>query len=589
DDSAWLPVQVLPEFRGELRSQPFPNLAVTQVLRPLELPNLPQQPGRATLQYAFGSDVVGRLRLDLRCHEADDIRVHYSIDESFARATTDSFSTRRPLDHPDMQICEPAFALHSFRFVRVEYTNGATEVEDAFALRVAYAQQPALKMRSDHATLNELITVLHNSISGVAMPVPMRGVQQAERLPDAGYAATWVPMFAQQERAHPLVAKWLADMALANQNPDFDGPNIPPIPSALSSPVPSPVPSPIIGNNTRTDAVAQLETFIHLLWAVYRHHDDRPLLEKYYPLVRAATLAYRHQDEKLLRKDVDPQLFGRDYDAALVATCTFYGTLQIVAQMAAVLGLMADRELVQGLADALRNEFRRRYLTADVYLVGETQSGFVAALYNNLLEEPEQQLAAQGLIRKLQENQYHADVVPAVLRGLLPTLSRAGRLDMAYMVLLQTSQPSWFGNINAGSKLVARQPGVFDIAEVGLLEWLVESMMGITLDDRYGAEDNAYKRVRIQPMPPFGKQFLAGSPIQFVEAELHTIQGVFVVKWQIGPHKFTLDVVIPPSSTATVVMPDGIEHAVTSGRHAFVMDFDAGGDGIPTLLDTNVS
>jgi len=114
-------------------------------------------------------------------------------------------------------------------------------------------------------------------------------------------------------------------------------------------------------------------------------------------------------------------------------------------------------------------------------------------------------------------------------------------------------------------------------------------VVGITLDDCVSTEDIGYQRVRIQPMPPFGKQFLAGSPVQFVDAELHTIQGVFKVKWQIGEDSFTLDVVIPPSSTAVVVLPDGIEHAVYSGKHSFVMDFDAGGDGIPTLLDMNVS
>jgi hypothetical protein len=32
-------------------------------------------------------------------------------------------------------------------------------------------------------------------------------------------------------------------------------------------------------------------------------------------------------------------------------------------------------------------------------------------------------------------------------------------------------------------------------------------------------------------------------------------------------------------------MPDGIEQAVHSGHHRFVMDFGAGGDGVPTLIE----
>ena len=86
-------------------------------------------------------------------------------------------------------------------------------------------------------------------------------------------------------------------------------------------------------------------------------------------------------------------------------------------------------------------------------------------------------------------------------------------------------------------------------------------------------------------MPPLGKQFLAGSPVQFVEASVDTPQGVYEVSWYIREECFELELRIPPNCHAIVTMPDDIGQRVQSGRHRFVMDFGAGGDGVPTLLD----
>ncbi len=581
DDNHWSPVRIEPAFAGELRSQLFPALNVTQVLRPLELPPLPRRSGRVVMEYDFGKAIVGRVRVSLRSFAPDNVQVQYSLNDQFTKVGVDAYSTTAgALEGGHVQICEPEFALHSFRYARVEFTQGVSEIEDLLALRIAYPEQPALKLRSDHATLNELINVLDNSISGVALSVPMRGVELSQRLPHAGYAATWVPMFAQQERSHALITKWLWDMVSSGRSGEPASAFVPAL-GQSGGPVQATA-------DAVADPVAQFETFVQVLWAIYRHQDDLRTLEQFYPEVRIGALSYQRHSHTLVRQDADPGLYGAGAHAGLVATATLYGTLKLAGRMALILGELDDIAWLNKLADDLRTQFRQRFLTLDGYLAGDSQSVYVAALANELLEGHEVNLAERGLINLLQTANYHADVVPMVLRHLLPALSNAGRLDMAYMVLLQTSQPSWFGNINAGEQLVARHPGRFDIAEIGLIEWLVESMVGIAVDEDYAQELNGYRRVRIQPMPPLGKQFLAGSPINMISASLSTLQGLYEVGWEIKENCFELDVLIPPSCTAVVVMPDGIEYPVRSGRHSFIMDFGAGGDGVPTLLDVNV-
>ena len=93
------------------------------------------------------------------------------------------------------------------------------------------------------------------------------------------------------------------------------------------------------------------------------------------------------------------------------------------------------------------------------------------------------------------------------------------------MVLLQTSQPSWLGDYIAGQQ----QGHAADIADIGLLEWLIQSAVGLTVADAGDPDAVAYRQVRIEPRPPFGKQFLAGSPLQYVQAAVPTIHGAYEV------------------------------------------------------------
>jgi alpha-L-rhamnosidase len=563
----WSPVDILADQHTVLRSQPYPALAVQQVLRPLTLPKVTREHGREHRVYDFGDQLLGRTRIDIRSSASDEVVVKYSLSSRFETFSEDTYTSS---SLTDTEIFEGLFSLHGFRYVRIEFSIGVTEIGDVFALRIAAPGPPGLSFRSDHPSLNQLFDVMHNSMRAVALSVPMRGLALQQRLPDVGYAGTWTPVYAQTESAHALVGKWVADIKLSCQAHTDPTPYVPAI--ARDKTVPG-------------DDIARFETLVRTLWSMYRYHNDQQILEQCYSEVRVAALGYRHQFSSLLRERPHQALFGDDYLSGLVATCTLHSALRIAGRMAGVLAHLGDYELIEALAEDVRKAFRRRYTSNDGHLMGDTQSVYVAALYHNLLEDHERELAEQRLVELLQNNHYHTDVVPAVLHAVLPTLTRAGRLDMAYMVLLQTSAPSWLASVNAGAQLIGREPGMFDIANMGLSEWLVESLIGISLHEDYSVDCNGFRSVRIRPMPPFGKQFLAGSPVQFVEASLQTLHGRYEVKWWIKEDCFELELLVPPGCNAWVTMPDDIEERVQSGHHRFVMDFGAGGDGVPFLVD----
>ena len=227
-----------------------------------------------------------------------------------------------------------------------------------------------------------------------------------------------------------------------------------------------------------------------------------------------------------------------------------------------------------------RDAFRSRFLTADGHLVDSSMSAAVSALGNGggLLNAAERELAAEQLVNALVEHRYQIDLVPVAVAEVLPVLTDLGRLDMAYMVLLQTTERSWFGQVRQGRRLISRG-GPADMAEVGIMRWILASMLGVT------CLQAGYRRLQIRPRPPIGAGFQAGSPVQVLSALLPGVFGEWRISWEIKPGCFELQVLVPPGCVAEAILPDGLGHQINSGAHVLTMAFDQGGDGVPTLVD----
>ena len=148
----------------------------------------------------------------------------YALQPDFGAATRDSYTSAGvPQSFPGSsdtannagEMFVGHFALHSFRYLRVEYSAEVTRLGDVSALRLSQAEPASVRFSSDHSSLNNLFAALQSSLQNVALTVPMKGMASDERLPDAAYAATWVPFYAQQTHARTLVGKWLADLRYA--------------------------------------------------------------------------------------------------------------------------------------------------------------------------------------------------------------------------------------------------------------------------------------------------------------------------------------------------------------------------------------
>jgi alpha-L-rhamnosidase len=84
--------------------------------------------------------------------------------------------------------------------------------------------------------------------------------------------------------------------------------------------------------------------------------------------------------------------------------------------------------------------------------------------------------------------------------------------------------------------------------------WLVSSVAGMQIDEA----KPGYKHTVIQPQ--------LGGDLVFAKAELMTGYGRLACHWQLTDKTLTLDVTIPPNTTATIILPITDSAAIFEGE-----------------------
>jgi len=151
-------------------------------------------------------------------------------------------------------------------------------------------------------------------------------------------------------------------------------------------------------------------------------------------------------------------------------------------------------------------------------------------------------------------------------------LTRFGRLDIAYKLLMQETYPGWLYPVTLGATTMWERWNSWTpdkgFVEVGMNslnhyaygaigQWIYSTLGGISLD----ATKPAYKHILIAPKP--------GGGIKRAKSELRSIHGPIEVEWQISGNSFTLSARVPANTTATITLPGGVSHEVAAGWHQF--------------------
>ncbi|MEV6494987.1 family 78 glycoside hydrolase catalytic domain, partial [Actinoplanes sp. NPDC051633] len=566
------PVVVLDSDPGVLVAPDGPPIRVTQVLPAVAVTTSPS--GRTLVD--FGQNVVGRLRLRVRGHEAG-----HEITLRHAEVLEDGELGVRPLRTakatdtfvlagPDEVTLEPELTFHGFQYVEVTGLS-PEEAGDIEAVVIHSDLRRTGWFTSSHELLNRFHDNVVWGMRGNFVDVPTDCPQRDERLGWTGDIQVFSPTASFLYDSAGFLTNWLADLAVEQQK-DGSVPFV--VPDVIRQPGPS--------------AAAWGDAAAVVPWVVYERTGDRGLLARQLPSMRAWVdrIAGLAGDDHLWSGGfqfgdwLDPNAppedpFRARADPDVLATAHLARSAEIVAQAAAVVG---DDDLAReygDLATEVRAAFAAEYVTAGGRVLSDSATIYALALQWALLPTPEQRTRAG---RRL------ADLVRIagfrIGTGFVGTplmadaLADAGETEVAYRLLLQTRCPSWLYPVTMGATTVWERwdsmlpdghinPGQmtsFNHYALGAVaDWLHRRVAGLA------PGEPGYRTLLVRPLPT--------THLTSASATHLTPYGEAAVAWERAGGSFHLTLAVPVGTTARVRLPgadDEIE--VRHGRYEWTVD-----------------
>jgi alpha-L-rhamnosidase len=259
---------------------------------------------------------------------------------------------------------------------------------------------------------------------------------------------------------------------------------------------------------------------------------------------------------------------GENTPKDLLGTAYFAYSTSLVAKAYRVVGDIANADKYEQLFEQIRAAFNQRYVNPDGHIQKGTQTDYAMALRFNLLPEELRAKAAQYLADDVADHKDHLTTGFIGVSYLLPALCSEDKVDMAYRVFLQDTFPSWLFSVKHGATTIwerwdgwtpekgFQDPGMnsfnhYSLGSCG--EWMVDTVAGIGVDP----DHPGFHHIVIHPRP--------GGDLTRAEGDFDSIHGKISTNWNLQNGKFSLHVVIPINTTATIYLPTTNVSSVQEG------------------------
>ena len=459
----------------------------------------------------------------------------------------------------------PRFTFHGFRYVEVTGLDRKPSAELLTALVLHTDMAATGKFRCSNPLLNRLDRNISWGLRGNFLDVPTDCPQRDERLGWTGDAQVFVGTAAFHYDVRDFFRKWLQDLR-DGQRADGAYPDV--APDVLGKYGPQQ-----FGNAAWSDAG------VICPWEIYRHYGDKKILAENYEAMKR-WIGYQQRTSKDL---IRPRTAYGDWlaiDAVtaqnapvpcdLVGTAYFAHTTDLMAKIAAVLGRKGDALKFCKLHGRIVEAFRNAYVTPDGRVVGHCQTGYLLALAFDLLPAKLRPKAFAHLVDLIEARGCHLTTGFVGTPLLLPVLTRFGRTDLAYKILLQEDYPSWLYTVRNGATTMwerwnsyTKEHGFGDVgmnsfnhyAYGAVGEWMYAVIGGI----RPSAP--GFKKILFAPEP--------GGSLTSASCELDTPLGRAACRWQLRGRALRGEVIVPPRTKAELRLPGQRAKQLLPGHHRF--------------------
>ncbi len=454
---------------------------------------------------------------------------------------------------PEAQTFKTRFNYHAFRYMIVKGLEAAPKPKDITGYWISTDYTPTSTFTSSNPLLNWIYETSNWTYRCLTLGSYVVDCPHRERLGYGGDSGTSMEMGLTNFNTAPLYSKWLADWR-DTQAPDGDLPHT--APSAQ-----------IAGGGPAWSGIC-----ITMPWQVYRQYGDTRVLEENYPTMKRWLafvetkmkdgilapyygVGYTSLEWSFLGDWVSPnrgQGAGSrvdDNSTLFFNNCYYVHNLQLAAQTATVLGKTEDAANYTRQAEALAARLHERFLNPDgvTYANGEQPYLSMPLLFNITPEAKRPDVMAALRESILVKEKGHLNTGMHGTYYMIRYLTDTDQNDLVYSIASKRTFPSWgFMRENGATTIWEEWNGdnshIHDtLISVGM--WFVQGLAGILPDEGHPG----FKHFFIQPA-------LVGD-LTHVSGTHDTMYGTIESHWKREGDTATYTVVVPPNTTATMMIP----------------------------------
>ena len=564
DDTSWVPVRSIDAPKDILIAPVGPPVRRIEELRAESVFVTPQGDTVADM----GQNMVGWIRLRVRGPRGTTVKLRHaevldSAGNFYTANLRDAAETvRYTLRGDGDEVFEPHFTFMGFRYVAVSGYPGGVRPEDLTGIVIHTDMPPTGSFETSDSMLNRLEHNIRWGQKGNFLDIPTDTPARDERLGWTGDAQAFIPTASYNFQVLGFFTKWLADLS-ADQRANGSVPWV--VPDVVQ----------------RDGAAGWGDVATIAPWTLYLAYGDTAILRQQYPSMRAWVEYIRHRagddliwsendtfGDWLAYHSDDASYPGATTDKDLIATAFFAHSTDLLARTAAVLGHSEDAREYSALFDQIRTAFDHEFVTRTGRIAANTQTAYDLALEYDLLPDSLRGQAGRRLAARVEEFG-HLTTGFLGTPHLLPALQHAGRLDLAYKLLLRKEYPSWLYPITRGATTMwerwdgIKPDGSFEDTTMNSFNhyaygavgaWMYHTVAGLDLDPA----DPGYHHIVIHPEP--------GGGLTFARTNLETLYGPAAAGWTLMGDTLTVTAVIPPNTHATIHLPGArLEQVLESG------------------------
>lgn len=462
---------------------------------------------------------------------------------------------------------KPHFTYQGFRYVKLVGFDPEDVSTDNFSAVVVFSN---MKRIGYFACGHDLVQQLYENIvwgqRGNFLDIPTDCNQRDERLGWTGDAQVFARTASTTYRTKKFFKKWMHDVA-ADQRAS----------GAVSDVVPE------LKGWESCGSSAWADVAVIVPYWVYRCYGDTEIIRDQFESMKKWILFmeangterglfdnHDHHFGDWLSLDAGNEATGGFTDKNLIGSAYLIYSNRLFIEMGKVIG--EDMSYFEELYDLSIKAYRKKYLNTGKK-EHETQTANVLAIYFDITDNVERE--AEKLVRDIEECG-HLKTGFVGTPYLLHTLTKIGRADLAYKLLLKESFPSWLFPVTKGATTMwerwdgMKEDGSFATPEMNSFnhyaygsvgDWLYTTVAGI--DSDFSAP--GYKHIVFRPLPC--------KALGYAKARVLTDNGDILSSWEYTGNgdecKFRFT--IPNGSTATLYQ-DGEVYEFGSGTYESTFD-----------------